>query len=363
MKPFQCLIASLLLTIPSASAEDLFGGLLKVRVRVGGKEVLGEPTRESRPEAITSDGLPRGYPPNLAAMSFDERVRELARPRWIPYTLDSDPLGEPRMNRVPGEPWAQSYLDRLEHEAKSNRRNWFVLDPAVARKAEAFQLDLFRRQERVDVVEELLLQARIAYSKSVARLLVPDPYSLLACRERESTALRDRVVRLGKELRVEEEFGDRKGTAIKRKQLADLSQKSVILQTEIETIQTMERLDGDTYRVCQSCRKEGLMNPGAYLMAATVDALGTRSSADNGGWWLRNDGQAPGRFGVVLLALKQQAMLNTDDPEQVARCAAFGRELQGINDLEAHGQLEEMQSRSVKLWQRITGELPAKAAR
>jgi len=363
MKPFHCLITSLFLTVPFASAEDFLGGLLKLRVRVGGKDVLRESTREARPNVAAPDEVPRGNPPDLATMSFDERVRELARTRWEPYTLDSDPLGEPRMNRVPGEPWAKDYLDRLEREAKSTRRNWFVLDPAVAAKAEALERDLFRRQEQADAVEELLLQARIAYAKSVARLLAPDPFSLLASLEQELAALRDRIVRLGKELRVEEEFGDRKGTAIKRKQMGDLSRKSVILQTQIETLQALELLGGDTQRVCKSCNKVGFMNPGAYLMGATLDALGTQSVADKERWWLRNDGQAPGRFGIVLLALKRQSLLNADDPERVARSAAFGRELQGINDLEAQGRLEEMQHRCLQLWQRITGETPAKAAR
>ena len=363
MQPFLTLIAALLICLPTARAEDLFGNLLHLRVRVGGRNIMENPARESRREGITPDGLPRGYPPNLADLSFDERVRELARPRLDPYTPDSDPLGEPRWNRLPGEPWAKDYLDQRERERKTTRKAWFVLDPGVAETAEELDCQLSCREGEADPVEDLLLHARLAYAKSVARLLMPAPLSLRAGREQQLKALRDELVRSGKELGVDEAFGDRKGVALKRKQLADLSLKSVILRTEIETLQAAEQLGGDSQRVCRSCIKVGFLNPGAYLMGATVDALGTQSVAANERWWLRSDGQAPGRFGIVLLALKQQALLNTDDPEQVARCAAFGRELQGINDLEAHGQLEEMQSRCVKLWQRITGELPAKAAR
>ena len=362
MIPSDTTVKNHLSTVVEGLAGDFFGGLIHVNVRQGGRSIFDDMPAPIRAAEPVPDALPHGYPPNLAELGFDERVRELARPRLVPVFRDGATAREPEWRRNDGETWAREYVAHVARHAASPRRNLFALDPALTNQAPRLERELFRRKGQADPVEELFLETRVAYAKSVALALQPNPLSNRADRELQLARSQADLARLQKAAAVDDSFGDATGAAAKRRHVADLELRGVLLRTEIETIDATEQLDGDARRVCEACARIGFQGPGAFLLRATLDALRATEPTNLERGWL---GRFPRghRFDAVLDHLKRQALDNAAEPRLMARSIALGRELQAINELEAQERWAETQARCLALWQQINAEPSAEAAK
>ena len=350
-------------TLQLALAGDLLGGFVHVNIQAGGRRLFEDPPAEVRPALAAPDQRPHGYPPGLADLSFEDRVRELARPRLIAVNREGANARPPEWREATGETWAKDYLRELAAHAGSRRRNLFALDPSMAAKGLELDRELVVGREQTDPVDQLFLQARLAYAKSVSVALSPNPQSPWVDRERKFKELRDEKARLEIAVGVDESFGDATGAAAKRRQLADLSLRCVILKTEIETIEASDRLAGDSQRICRACIRFGNPGPGGLLMGAVVDALGVVEPADHERWWIRRELPKRRRFDLVVQHLKAQAVKHAAEPALVTRSVELGRELQAIDDLEAQGNWEETQALCLALWDRINHAPSEKATK
>ena len=364
MKQHLSLLSALVLSVTLASAEDFLGGLIRVNVRHGGRRVFDDAPSQTRTPAPTpaADLLPHGYPPNLADLPFEERVRELARPRMIAVFREGGATREPEWRQNDGESWAKDYLKDVATQAASPRRNLFELDASLTNRAPEFERRMFAQQGKADLVDQLFLQARIAYAKSVALVLDPKSDSNRTGLNRLIADSDQTMARLIKAIAVDDQFGDAVAGEAKRRQLADLVLRGVILRSQLETLEATERLHGDSWRVCGACARLGFQGPGSIFMRSTVGALGVTEPASHGNAAIYAS-QHGHRFDGVIAYLKQEALKNAAEPALVARSVELARELQTIDELTALGRWDETQARCLALWERINAQPSTEASK